>query len=564
MQNESSARLAPALCLGLFFGWLTGGCLDNDVAFNPADSGPDAVAAETDGGDESPSDTDSARAADTKGATGEDSGQPCTPSNGGEETCDGKDNDCDGKVDEELTRKCGSQDGVCKDAVVACTDGEFPECGAGEYGEDWEEEERSCDEKDNDCDGVVDRDGLCDFAVSIASGAFDGVSAVAVDDKRGDVFVAGSTQGSLVNHVPAGDHDVFVARYDSTGNQKWIEFLATDTQELANSIAISRKQGLLFVGGTTQGNLKNAVNQGDRDGFVAIYSLKGTFKELASISSPSRDVVVDLEVDGTSGTAYVTGFTGGAPSQVTDGSTTPGVFIGRLNPDGTWGWMNILKAGGNDRSGGVAVTDGGSSVLVAGVVTTQVGGLTPTGTSDIGIAECDIKGSCNWLTLLGGEGNESPYDIEVDGQTQRFFVSGATSGPIGDSTHGGDSDAFLAGFDRSGEQQWVELFGGSRQEFPTALALDPGTGDLFATGIAYGGFNDQKYNGGSADGFLVRYSSSGNQKWTKILGTDKRDLLIDVGGDLSGRVVVGGGSDGGIQSLPRSGKTDGFWISISD
>ncbi len=74
-----------------------------------------------------------------------------------ETLCDGKDNDCDGKTDE------GAVPGAktCKRAGV-CSGLAAPSCVAGawdcHYGDaaDFETTEQSCDGKDNDCDGIAD------------------------------------------------------------------------------------------------------------------------------------------------------------------------------------------------------------------------------------------------------------------------------------------------------------------------------------------------------------------------------------------------------------------------
>ena len=67
------------------------------------------------------------------------------------ETCDGKDNDCDGQVDEQLTRSCGSSTGVCQEGSETCSSGSWGSC-MGNVGPSKE----VCDYNDNDCDGKTD------------------------------------------------------------------------------------------------------------------------------------------------------------------------------------------------------------------------------------------------------------------------------------------------------------------------------------------------------------------------------------------------------------------------
>jgi hypothetical protein len=76
-----------------------------------------------------------------------------------EETrCDGLDNDCDRLVDEALDAPpCALQAGVCAGRRQRCAGAlGFAECRAADYGLDYEASETRCDGLDNDCDGVVD------------------------------------------------------------------------------------------------------------------------------------------------------------------------------------------------------------------------------------------------------------------------------------------------------------------------------------------------------------------------------------------------------------------------
>ena len=71
-----------------------------------------------------------------------------------EKTCDNKDNDCDGQVDESLVRQCSN---ACGTGTEQCRTGQWRGCTAPQP------EKEICDQKDSDCDNNIDEGNVCNL-----------------------------------------------------------------------------------------------------------------------------------------------------------------------------------------------------------------------------------------------------------------------------------------------------------------------------------------------------------------------------------------------------------------
>ncbi len=85
------------------------------------------------------------------------------------ETCNGKDDNCDGKVDEIAgcectngqTQRCGSNEGICQQGTMTCTNFKWGDC-QGEI----KPQAEVCNGKDDNCDGRVDENPPCECQIN--------------------------------------------------------------------------------------------------------------------------------------------------------------------------------------------------------------------------------------------------------------------------------------------------------------------------------------------------------------------------------------------------------------
>ena len=94
-------------------------------------------------------------------------------------------------------------------------------------------------------------------------------------DARGNVYVAGYTNGGLDGNALTGTYDFFVTKYDSSGVKLYSRQLGVVGQNtLGNSVATDAN-GNVYVAGETNGGLDGNTLTGTHDLFVTKYISSG-------------------------------------------------------------------------------------------------------------------------------------------------------------------------------------------------------------------------------------------------------------------------------------------------
>ena len=103
-------------------------------------------------------------------------------------------------------------------------------------------------------------------------------NSVAVSSSGG-IFVTGSTWGSLDGNTNSGQTDMFLVKYDSSGLKQWTRQLGSSSgnADEGNGVAID-SSGNVFIVGTTYGSLDGGTFSGSADMFLVKYDSSGSLQ----------------------------------------------------------------------------------------------------------------------------------------------------------------------------------------------------------------------------------------------------------------------------------------------
>lgn len=116
--------------------------------------------------------------------------------------------------------------------------------------------------------------------------------------------------GALPGQVASGVlGDVYVRKYDSEGAELWTQQFGSPVHDVSHHAATD-VMGNVFIVGSTWGSLPGQISQGGIDGFVRKYDSDGTEGWTWQFGTSAEDQAMAIALCG-SDRAYVVGFTDG-------------------------------------------------------------------------------------------------------------------------------------------------------------------------------------------------------------------------------------------------------------
>ncbi len=403
------------------------------------------------------------------------------------------------------------------------------------------------------------------WATMAGGGGIDIGSSIAVDS-NGNSYVTGGFSSASIGFgtdtlSSAGNTDIFVVKYDASGNEVWAKSAGGTNADVGESIAVDGSGNSYVTGsfmsasitfGTT--TLTN-TSSGTMDIFIVKYDAAGNVLWAVKAGGTGADAGTGIAVDG-NGSSYVTGnFTSSTLAFGTTTLTNAGandIFIAKYNSSGVIQWSE--SAGGNydDMCNSIAVDGIGNSYITGGSGSTSIsfGSITLniTGVYDFIIAKYNGSGSAQWARNAGVADGK---DVTLDGSGNCYVTGSFSTATIafGTSTltNAGSftGDLFVVKYNAAGTVQWATSTGGYIQEYGYGIAVD-GNGNSYITGsfsspsVVFGSTTLTHLPGADADIFVVKYSSAGNALWATSASGGDDEYPYDIAVDGSGNSYITG------------------------
>ena len=237
-----------------------------------------------------------------------------------------------------------------------------------------------------------DLNGNFQWAKTWGGEGYDDGPGVAVDG-AGNVYVAGMYASQTINFDPAGGSgglghpahdsgilvDVFLSKFDSSGNFQWVRtWGGQGTDDAMGSVAVDGANNVYVAGRFASINCDfnpGAAtdlhsSNGDLDAFLSKFDSNGTFQWAKTWGGSGGDKATGLAVDGV-GHVYVSGRFHDTvdfdPGSGVDNHTSNGqydIFLSQFDSSGNFNWAKTWGGSGDDISG--VTVDGSGNVYAAG------------------------------------------------------------------------------------------------------------------------------------------------------------------------------------------------------
>ncbi len=256
-------------------------------------------------------------------------------------------------------------------------------------------------------------------------------------DGSDNVYIAGNNTGNLEGHVGLGGNDVFVAKFDSKGNRKFLTQIATEQSEYPYSMVVD-KRGNSYIAGYTKGDL-GGNNAGSDDIFISKLTSNGKVAWTKQYGTSTTDSKPSISFDSKKSKLYITGKTKGDLGSPNLGSYD--IFVTAMSLNGKILWNKQFGTEETDTAEDITTLSNGNIIIAGNSNINPEEGSTH---SDIHVLEISPKGALISQDIYGTNSKDYAYGIANTGYNTAY-IGGYTRDSLEGQPHsGGLNDRFIS------------------------------------------------------------------------------------------------------------------------
>jgi hypothetical protein len=388
------------------------------------------------------------------------------------------------------------------------------------------------------------------------SSSSDLASSVALDPSTGAIVHAGSTMGPLLQPFLGGLSDAYVISYDASGNVIWSDQFGTGRDDTVAGVATDAA-GNVYLAGITEGNLPGAMGRpnptpGFDDVYLRKYDATGNLLWTRQFGGRGEDTVAGIAIS-PSKEIYVVGSTDALLPRAAGFAGGRDYFLLKFDARGTLLAVEENGSAGDEFGSAVAVGPDGSVYITGSYDGGAPGGAG--GASDLFVAKYDPTLSLVWLDRRGTRQDDRGVGIAVNTFSE-VYVAGTSTGNFGGALNAGGLDTLVLRYAPGGARVWSDLRGTAADDFAFGISINASDGPI-SVGLTRGDL-DGAVNAGGDDAFIMQHERGGAHDWTSLLGTSASELAAAVACDTTGGAFVVGYTTGNLAGLPNAGAYDAF------
>jgi hypothetical protein len=357
-------------------------------------------------------------------------------------------------------------------------------------------------------------------------------------DSEGNLYVVGTTEGSLDGEVLQGTSDVYLTKFDSTGQVVWRRMLGAEQAAEGAAVAVDAG-GSVVIAGRVKAGFDGSLTNTSTNSFVTKLDRSGQELFTRDVGPLSDDGAATVAI-GADGSIYFGGRTKGA---IAGGAASAGgedAFITKLSSSGNLLYTRQFGTSGQDRVTGLGVGADGNLVALS-----MQGSHALVTKFDSGNGSAAALWSQDLGDLAGGEAAALAIDaghIYVGGSTNTGAVGGGTA-------HGsylGGSDGFYVALDEGGSTLSTSFLGTLSTD--RIRAITAVGGEVYVAGETSGDLGGGVT--GAVNGFAAKFDAAGDNAWTyQYSGRNGQARATGINVDPNGSSVLD------LLGLPR-GRVD--------